>query len=109
MPTENQIAYLERRKKETKDNLNSAYKALTFLSKDKQDGFVSTVEVSCFLFPKCNYENIIGPDGRSYIQNSMSSTVMNWLKRLEKEGRIETKLLFGNRVYKPILSDSFNL
>lgn len=106
MPTENQIAALEKRKQEARDSMESAYKALVILSKKKQDGFVSTIEISCFLFPKCTYENKISNGGKLYVQNSQSSTVMNWLKRLVAENRVETKLFSGIRVYKPFHSSS---
>lgn len=104
MPTENQIAALELRKQEARDNIESAYKALVILSTDKKDGFVSNTEISCFLFPQCTSENPISNGGKSYPQNSMASTVMSWLKRLVAEGRVETRLRYGSRVYKPIHS-----
>jgi hypothetical protein len=106
MPTENQIAVLELRKKEARDSMESAFKALVILSTKKKDGFVSTTEISCSLFPQCTYENPISNGGKSYPQNSMASTVMSWLKRLVAEGKVETKLRYGRRVYKPIQSST---
>lgn len=101
MQSENQKAALEQIKQEAKEKREMAYKALLILSKEKIDGFVSTTEISCFLYPKSSYETKISTEGKSYMQNSQASTVMSWLKRLETEGKVESKLISRKRVYKP--------
>jgi hypothetical protein len=102
MHSENQKIALEKIKEEAKANRQEALDGLLILSKEKPDGFVSTVEISCFLYPQCTYESKISPDGKTYKQNTAASKVMNWLKQLVAEGKVETKKRFGSRVYKPI-------
>jgi hypothetical protein len=102
MRSEKQIAVLEERKREARDNIEKALICLTRLSEQKQNDFVSNTEIACSLFPRDTYEEKFSKEGTVYKQNSKSSTVLVWLRKLVNEGKVETKLKNGKRIYKPI-------
>lgn len=108
MQSDKQKARIEQLKKETAENLEKTFMALKSLSEANNNEYISTTEIACVLFPSSTYGLPIKNDGKSYKQNSEASTVMNWLKRLVEEGKVETQKKFGSRVYRPITGQAKN-
>jgi hypothetical protein len=103
MPSDKQKARIEELKKETTENVEKTYNVLKALSELNDDNFISTTEIACAIFPSCTFELPIANGGKVYKQNSQASSVMDWLKRLVNEGRVETQKKFGSRVYRPLI------
>jgi hypothetical protein len=71
----------------------TAKRVLKVICEQNDNDYISTTKIACTLLPSFTFEIPISNGGKFYKQNAKASSVMNWLKRLAKEGRVETRSL----------------